>query len=716
MRSLDIHSRLGRAVPAGLLAAALAGPAFATVSGGAAAQAAAQGPSIINFIGHEASVQGTRVIFHASGPIDYRGGSLRSGQVIIDLANVGTALPSPVVEIGTPQVDRVVIGPELDRDGTRVLKVRLTGVKARSHKVQQKDNELLVDLEAQKGAGDEKGLPKVIREETDSTATVASSPAGTAPAIRHAAAGAVPAAVPNASRSRSGPDEGRRQERLAAVPAGDAIVTRVARTAAATSASGGGQAASTPVPAVSTSGVAPASPVEPAGAGAAQAAATSTSAQYAASVAPPSRLSMPPMALAAEGDAAATRSLAVAVGRSLTVEAAAPFARVSVSNPAVAEPVAISPTQLVVNGLKPGVVSLVMWPKEGQPIVYELIVHIDHRALEQQMQAIFPSERVRVQTSKDSIVLTGPVSSADVAGKIKQLASDYSEKVIDHMMGPGASRKQVMLKVKFAEVSKQALTELAAVLHRVDPTRPLGADRGSAGTGEFSPPGGNLLNDPLGPELTWGDAINLSFFEKSLDLGLFLTALKTRGLFQELAEPTLISADGQEASFLAGGEFPVPVAQPGANFVAITVVWKKFGISLDFKPTILNDGVIVMRVKPEVSSLDFSNGVLIEGFRIPALVVRRAETEVELRDGQSFAIAGLYDRNLLQTKSKIPVLGDIPLLGYLFRSKNLQKSRTELLVIVTPTIVEPLGAGRETPSIEMAEPFDLEPPAKGGRR
>jgi pilus assembly protein CpaC len=397
----------------------------------------------------------------------------------------------------------------------------------------------------------------------------------------------------------------------------------------------------------------------------------------------------------------------------LTLETGLPISRVSVSNPAVAEPIAISPTQLLINGLAPGTVTLVLWPKEGAAIVYELVVHIDSAALEQQMQAIFPEEHVRVQTSKDSIVLTGPVSSTDMAEKLMKLATDYSPKVVNHMAGPGAARKQVMLKVKFAEVSKSALTEFASVLHHVDPTNPAGSDRGSSGTGQFNPPRGNLLNNPAGPELTWGDAINLSFFEKSLDLGLFITALKQRGLFQELAEPTLIAADGQEANFLAGGEFPVPVAQPGANFVAITVVWKKFGISLDFKPTIHNDGVIVMKVKPEVSSLDFANGVLIEGFRIPSLIVRRAETEVELKDGQSFAIAGLYDRNLANTKSKIPVLGDIPLLGHLFRSKSLEKNRTELLVIVTPQIVEPLGTGKELPTLEMPETFDdTEKPVK----
>src|SRR5262249_2653675 len=249
------------------------------------------------------------------------------------------------------------------------------------------------------------------------------------------------------------------------------------------------------------------------------------------------------------------------------------------------------------------------------------------------------------------------------------------------------SRKQVLLKVKFAEVSKDAMSELATMWTHVDASHPTNEDRGNVGTGQFVPPFGNVINKPLGPDTTWSDAINLSYFDKRIDLGLFITALKSRGLFQELAEPTLIAASGQEANFLAGGEFPVPIAQPGANFVAITVEWKKFGIMLDFKPTITDDGLIVMNVKPEVSSLDFSNGVLIQGFRVPSLIVRRAETEVELKDGQSFAIAGLYDRNLLQTKQRIPVLGDIPILGYLFRSRALEKKQAELLVIVTPTIV-----------------------------
>ncbi|HET6372459.1 MAG TPA: type II and III secretion system protein family protein, partial [Candidatus Polarisedimenticolia bacterium] len=649
--------------------------------------------------GHETSPEMTRVILHGTGPIDYRGGALRGDQVILDLANVESSLAAPVVDLGAPEVDRVVIGPEINKDGDSVLKIRLTGVKARSHKITPKGNELYIDLTALKGARDGKGLPKVINNSSEVQA-------------KNDSVSRRPDVVPASNASRT-------SNRMVAMPASEAVVD--SPSAGATAASLVQPKPQPPVAAVVVAAPAAQTAVTPAAEAAPAPAVSPTNppAQSAAMTSMTSGAGHPalpiattPLMAAVASDTATARTLAVPVGRSLTLDTGVAITRVSVSNPAVAEPVAISPTQLLVNGLKPGTVSLVLWPKEGPAIVYELVVHIDSLALSQQMEAIFPGEKVRVQTSKDSVVLSGSVTSNDVGEKMMKLASDYSEKVVNHMVGPNSARKQVMLKVKFAEVNKSALTELGAVLHHVDPTNPLGHDRGSSGTGDQVPPAGNLINDPEGPDLNWGDAINLSFFEKSLDLGIFISALKSRGLFQELAEPTLIAADGQEASFLAGGEFPVPVAQPGANFVGITVVWKKFGISLEFKPTIIGDGLIVMKVKPEVSALDFANGVLIEGFRIPALTVRRAETEVELKDGQSFAIAGLYDKNLLQTKSKIPVLGDIPLLGYLFRSKGLTKNRTELLVIVTPTIVEPLGTGQEGPSLEMEESFDLDKPAK----
>ncbi len=664
---------------------------------------------VINFIGHETTQERTRVILHATSPIDYRGGSLQGDQVILDLANVRATLPTPVVEIGAPEVDRAVIGPEVNRDGGTILKVRLTGVKARSHKVQTKGNELHVDLMALEGSRDE-GLPKLIDDSSDVMAQ-ATGPAGAIgePEVKFVKAAPLELHEETASATETKPIRPT-AKRVVAVAAGEPIVTKAEPESKDEK----------PMPeVVEKQAEAPQAEVIPAiqrldnraePQDLRAAAAREFEAPAGNAMATNGSMTagqMPFMAMAAAQDEPAARVLQVAVGRSLTVDTGVAIRRVSMSNPAVAEPVAISPTQLLINGLKPGNVTLVLWPEHGSAIVYELIVQIDGHALSQQMNAIFPGEKVRVQTSKDTIVLSGPVSGSDVAGKLIKLAEDFSPKVVDHMISPGDSRRQVMLKVRFAEVSKNALTELGAVLHHVDPEAPFSSDRGSTGTGLFSPPTGNLITSPVGPDLDWSDAINLAFFEKSIDLGLFITALKERGLFEELAEPTLLAADGQPATFLAGGEFPVPVAQPGAGFTTITIEWKKFGISLEFTPTIHNSGVIVMKVKPEVSALDFANGVRIEGFQIPAVTVRRAETEIELRDGQSFAIAGLYDRNLIQTKSKIPILGDIPLLGRLFRSKGLIKEQTELLVLVTPSIVEPFGPGEE-PSLEMPVPLDLD--------
>ncbi|HZI93003.1 MAG TPA: pilus assembly protein N-terminal domain-containing protein, partial [Patescibacteria group bacterium] len=684
MRQTPAIRNLKSSTMAGLLVLSVALPTVTPRTGRAAE--APKPACVINFIGHEMSAEKTRVILHANTAIDYRGGTLRGNQVVLDLANVEVALPSTVVEMGSPEVDRLVVGPEISRDGEHLLKIRLLGVRAASHKVESKGNELYVDLTPMKGARDgEKGLPKVINNSSEIMASIR----GSRPAeIKWAKAvpvndGGPAGAADTAPVDRKAQTSGRQDARnLVAVPAGEPVVTSVLRAepvivADRTPAAAPNSGSSGPAAPSVESDNAPAAealnrpaPASTMPAASAKPAASAPSPVVVAAAAP---LAATPGPLAATAGIDEARILKVLVGRSLTLETGTQIARVSVSNPAVAEPVAISPTQLLINGLAPGVVSLVLWPKQGPAVVYELVVQIDTMALAQQLQTIFPKENVRVQSSKDSIILTGPISEAAVGDKMVKLASDYSAKVVNDLSAPGLQRKQIMLKVKFAEVSKQAMTELATMWTHVDPQHPAGNDRGNSGTGQFTPSFGNVINNPPGPDITWSDAINLSYFDKRINLGMFITALKSRGLFQELAEPTLMAASGQDASFLAGGEFPVPIAQPGANFVSLTVEWKKFGIMLDFKPTINADGMISMKVKPEVSSLDFSNGVQIQGFKIPSLIVRRAETEVELRDGQSFAIAGLYDRSLASTRQKIPILGDIPILGYLFRSKAIEK-------------------------------------------
>jgi pilus assembly protein CpaC len=264
-----------------------------------------------------------------------------------------------------------------------------------------------------------------------------------------------------------------------------------------------------------------------------------------------------------------------------------------------------------------------------------------------------------------------------------------------------------MLQVRVAEVSQRALLELGSTFF----TGPNGYKQwvGRVTTQQFPAP---EFQDRLGPppanrpdqegKLSFSDFLNLFLLNSKYDVGAVITALRQRGFFQSLAEPTLIAYNGQEASFLAGGEVPVPVVQGVTG--AVSVVYKEFGVRLTFRPDITGD-VIRMKVRPEVSSLDFANGVTMSGFRIPALTTRRAETDVELRDGQSFAIGGLLNNLSSTDRASIPLLGDLPIIGYLFKSKAERKERTELVVIITPHLVQPLNTGQPLPMPTLPQQF-----------
>jgi hypothetical protein len=251
-----------------------------------------------------------------------------------------------------------------------------------------------------------------------------------------------------------------------------------------------------------------------------------------------------------------------------------------------------------------------------------------------------------------------------------------------------------MLKVRFAEVSRSAMQELGASLFAA------GAGKSNEWYGRSAPPGVPAPEFDKDRGLVFSDFLNLFTFNAKEGLGAAVRALQTKGLFQSLAEPNLIASNGKEASFLAGGEYPFPVLQPTNNGTAVTIMFKEFGVRLSFTPTVLGNDLIHLKVKPEVSSLDFANAIVLEGFRIPSLSTRRTETEVELRDGQTFAIAGLLNNTLTNTMSKIPGIGDIPILGLLFRSKAHQKNQTELVVMITPTIVRrgTMGVSEGLPS------------------
>ena len=377
--------------------------------------------------------------------------------------------------------------------------------------------------------------------------------------------------------------------------------------------------------------------------------------------------------------------IALTAGRSTVLTTEFDVTRIAITNPAIADAVVVQPREILIDGKGAGTVSLIIWGG-SQRVQYDVVVDAGVLGLEQQLKNLFPGEDIRILVSDEALVLSGSVSSNAIMLKAAEIAtlSSAKLKVINLLQLPGGTEsQQVMLQVRFAEVNKSALQELGLSLFA---NRSDWAARVT--TGQFSAP--NLD----GNDVVFSDLLNLFFFSKSEGIGGVIRALRGKGLFQSLAEPNLIAYNGKEASFLAGGEFPVPFIA-GSNG-QVTVQFKEFGIRLNFTPTIAGD-VIRLKVRPEVSTLDFNNGVTISGFRIPALTTRRAETEVELRDGQSFAIAGLLD-NVSQTdSSSIPFLSAIPVIGHLFKSKAERASRTELMVLITPRLVRALDPDEVPP-------------------
>jgi pilus assembly protein CpaC len=392
----------------------------------------------------------------------------------------------------------------------------------------------------------------------------------------------------------------------------------------------------------------------------------------------------------------------VTAGRSTVVTTRFDVTRIAITDPAIADAVVVQPREVLVDGKKSGTVSLIVWGGDTRQ-QYDIVVEPSITALEQQLQILFPGEAITVSVSGEAIILSGQVSSTAVMLRAGEIATSSSSKssVINLLQVPGGSEsQQVMLQVRFAEVNRKALTELGINLFV---NRERFAARST--TQQFSAP---VFDDQKPGGTVFSDLLNLFFFDRKEGIGGIIKALQSHGGFQSLAEPNLIAYNGQEASFLAGGEFPIPVVQGGSNNNAVTVIFKEFGIRLNFKPTIAGD-TIRLKVRPEVSSLDFTNGITLQGFRIPALTTRRAETDVELRDGQSFAIAGLLDNIRQDDTNAIPILSKLPIIGYLFKSKADRKEETELMVLITPRLVRPLNPD-EVPQL----PTNIKPLIKRG--
>jgi pilus assembly protein CpaC len=300
----------------------------------------------------------------------------------------------------------------------------------------------------------------------------------------------------------------------------------------------------------------------------------------------------------------------------------------------------------------------------------------------------------------NTLILAGETRNPQVAERAVALAAtmDADAQILDHIIVP--DRGQILLQVRIAEVGRTAMRDLGSHLIRVDPFNVRGDDEGLLSPGGVTPAGGSFLGSPPGPEQTFSDAVNFFFFHNSSSIAAFIQALQAQGNFRSLAEPNLMTLPGETASVLAGGEFPYPVVQGGASSGGVTVEFREFGVRLNFTPQITNSGAIRLAVEPEVSTLDFSGGLELGGFQIPVLLSRRASTVVEVQEGQTFAIAGLMNHEMTESIRKIPLLGDIPILGALFRSSGYTQSQTELLVLVTPYLV---GPGMATPEIPTGE-------------
>jgi pilus assembly protein CpaC len=387
-------------------------------------------------------------------------------------------------------------------------------------------------------------------------------------------------------------------------------------------------------------------------------------------------------------------------GRSTVVATTFDVTRIAVTNPEVADAVVVQPREILIDGKKPGTISLIVWGATTRT-QYDIVVEQPVTSLEQQLHALFPGEDVTVGASEGATILSGRVSNTNVMLRIGEIAAASLPKaqVINLLQVPGGSEsQQVMLQVRFAEVNRRLLSEagLALFMRRE-------RFNGRSTTQQFAAPD---FNDEKPGGIVFSDFLNLFFFDRKEGIGGVLKALQSTGGFQSLAEPNLIAYNGQEASFLAGGEFPVPVVQGATG--SVTVVFKEFGIRLSFKPTIAGDA-IRLKVKPEVSTLDFNNGITLSGFRIPALTTRRAETDVELKDGQSFAIAGLLNNESQNDASAIPFLSRIPIIGELFKSKSARAEQTELMVLITPRLVRALDPD-EVPALPTRpEPFIKKP-------
>ncbi|MDQ2900102.1 MAG: pilus assembly protein N-terminal domain-containing protein [Acidobacteriota bacterium] len=408
----------------------------------------------------------------------------------------------------------------------------------------------------------------------------------------------------------------------------------------------------------------------------------------------------------------ASHEMSIVTGRGELLQFGNDVTQVAASEPKIADVVVISPREVMINGKGPGRATVVIWETGSVPARYNIDVLADNFEFDQfrkQLRADFPGSNIEVTGKGDTIVLSGTVANLEQSKQAAGLASSRSKNVVNLLQSPPLpDARQILLQVKFASIDRTALTEIGFNLFSRNPKF-----LGELTTEQFQSPRFSQLQfqnqDFSNSTVNFADLLNLFAFRPDLNIGATIKALQDRNLLQILAEPNLITLEGKEASFLAGGSFPFPVltttSTGGSTSPVVTVQFKPFGVQLTFTPTVTNSGAIQLKVAPEVSSLDFANAVTLQGFLIPAISQRRAETEVILKDGESFAIAGLMDNRVLQDINQIPWLGSIPILGNLFRSRSTRKTSDELLVVITPHFVSPLTADEKAKMPDFEQTF-----------
>jgi pilus assembly protein CpaC len=389
----------------------------------------------------------------------------------------------------------------------------------------------------------------------------------------------------------------------------------------------------------------------------------------------------------------AAEDLRLTVGKSIVIDYPSDVRQISTSDPAIVDASPVTTREILLHAKGLGSATMIIWSKDGRRTFYNIAVDANVEPLRRLLKETFPNEEINVQASRDSLSLIGRASSPAVAERATAMAAPFGKTVVNALQtGAAVIDKQVVLRVKFAELDRSR-----ALLYGVNLiSTGAGNTVGGTTTGQFAPPRATDLAGTIGgsvqgttSKFTISDALNIFAFRPDLNLSAFIKALQSESILQILAEPNLVTTNGKEASFIVGGEFPVPVLQGGGNAGAITIMFREFGIRLLFTPVITENKTIKMHLRQEVSTIDLANAVTLNGFTIPALATRRAETDVELGQGQSFVVAGLVDNRESESWSKIPGLGSLPILGALFKSKESKQSRTELVMIVSPEITTP---------------------------